>query len=449
MSTERTWERRTIAAKGLQSLGFRGAEILTQALLIAVTARFLGPSGRGLYALAALASVIFALPLGSVWSTLALDLARGRRPLAGLVTTALVISAAGGCAVAVVGLLVSILFGAHWWVIAFPALITPALVFLTYAQGFYQALGHVAAFHTVRVARIAGPLVFVSAALLAGAGIRGIIAAWALSFVVLVPPVLVHLVRVSGRPTLPDLSAGEYVRALAVGARFLPGNAALALDLRVALPLLAMLSTTAVVGVYSVAVSVAELVRLGSRSIYIGTFADIGSREREAAAALTARAVRHSLLLALVASLAVVPAAKLLLPPVVGPGYGDVPLLLALLLPGIAALAAFPTLTAFFSVQDGRPETVTVASMLLVGVSAACMLLLVGPFGASGAAVASSIGALVGAGFLARAFLKATSMSVAAVVPGRSETNDYLRLGRTLAQRRPTLLRAPARTGDA
>jgi hypothetical protein len=285
--------------------------------------------------------------------------------------------------------------------------------------------------------------------LLAGAGIRGIIAAWALSFVVLVPPVLVHLVRVSGRPTLPDLSAGEYVRALAVGARFLPGNAALALDLRVALPLLAMLSTTAVVGVYSVAVSVAELVRLGSRSIYIGTFADIGSREREAAAALTARAVRHSLLLALVASLAVVPAAKLLLPPVVGPGYGDVPLLLALLLPGIAALAAFPTLTAFFSVQDGRPETVTVASMLLVGVSAACMLLLVGPFGASGAAVASSIGALVGAGFLARAFLKATSLSVAAIVPGRSETNDYLRLGRTLAQRRPTLLRAPARTGDA
>ena len=294
--------------------------------------------------------------------------------------------------------------------IALPALITPALVFLTYAQGFYQALGHVAAFHTVRVARIAGPLVFVSAALLVGAGIRGIIAAWALSFVVLVAPVLVHLVRVSGRPAPPDRSAREYVRALAVGARFLPGNAALALDLRVALPLLAMLSTTAVVGVYSVAVSVAELVRLGSRSIYIGSFADIGSREREAAAALTARAVRHSLLLALVASLAVVPATKLLLPPVVGPGYGDVPLLLALLLPGIAALAAFPTLTTFFSVQDGRPETVTVASMLLVGVSATCMLLLVGPFGASGAAVASSIGSLVGAGFLARAFLSATRL---------------------------------------
>ena len=144
-------------------------------------------------------------------------------------------------------------------VIALPALITPALVFLTYAQGFYQALGHVAAFHAVRVARIAGPLVFVSAALLAGASTRAIIAAWALSFVVLVPPVLVHLVRVSGRPARPDRRAGEYVRALAVGARFLPGNTALALDLRVALPLLALLSSTAVVGIYSVAVSVAEL----------------------------------------------------------------------------------------------------------------------------------------------------------------------------------------------
>ena len=87
--------------------------------------------------------------------------------------------------------------------------------------------------------------------------------------------------------------------------------------------------------------------------------------------------------------------------------------------------------------------------MLLVGVSAACMLVLVGPFGASGAAVASSIGALVGAGFLARAFLRATRLPVAAIVPGRAEADDYLRLGRALARRRPTLLRAPARTGDA
>ncbi len=446
--TERAWHRRSIAGKGLQSTAFRGIEILAQVVLVAVTARFLGPSGRGLYALASLAAALFVIPLGSVWSVLALDLAKRRRELRALLATALVVSLAGGFAVAILGVLASILLGDKWWVVALPAAITPALLFLTYAQGFYQGLGHVAAFHTVRVARIVSPLLFVSGALVLDLAIWGVLACWSISYVVLVPPVLAHLLRIAGRPSRPSLSLRPYVQAIVAGGRFLPGNTALALDLRVALPVLAALSTTAAVGVYSVAVSVAELLRLGSRALYIGAFADIGRRDPAASAALTARAVRHSMLFAVAASAAVIPASAFMLAPVVGPGYGEVPLLLALLVPAIVALSAFPTLTAFFSVQVGRPEAVTVASSLLVGVSIAVMLALAGSLQATDAAIATSVGAVVGVAYLAVAFLRVSGTEARALVPGRAELADYLGLARAL--HRPAAIGAPpTRTSDA
>jgi O-antigen/teichoic acid export membrane protein len=448
-TAERAWQGRSIASKGLQSIGFRGVEILAQVLLVAVTARFLGPSGRGLYALAALAAALFVIPLGSVWSVLALDLAKRRRELPALLSTALVIALAGGSVVALLGGVASLLLGDRWWVVALPAAITPALLFLTYAQGFYQALGHVAAFHTVRVARIVSPLLFISAALALDGGIRTVLACWAVSFVVLVPPVLAHLLWIAGRPGRPAWTLRPYLRAVAAGGRFLPGNAALALDLRVALPVLAALSTTTVVGVYSVAVSVAELLRLGSRALYIGAFADIGGRSPAAAATLTARAIRHSLLLAVVASAAVIPASALLLGPIVGPGYGEVPLVLALLMPAIVALSAFPTLTAYFSVQLGRPEAVTVASVLLVGVSVGAMVAFAGPLDAANAAIATSIGAVVGVTYLALAFLRVSGSTARALLPGAAELADYLRLARALHVRRPRPIGVPTGTSDA
>jgi O-antigen/teichoic acid export membrane protein len=427
--------RRTLAARGAQSLALRGAEIGAQALLILVTARFLGPEGRGLYALASLAATLCIVPLGSVWSALGVDVAKRSRPLNALVTDAIVIAGLGGAVVGTVALALSPLFGDRWWVVALPAAITPALLWLTYVQGLYQALGHVVAFHAVIVGRVLAPLAFLSVAIAVGVGIKGAMAAWAASFVALVPVFAFHLISLSGRPERPTASLRPFLGRVLLGIRFVPTNTVLLLNTQVGLLFLAALSTTAMVGVYSVAVAGAELLKVGARAVYTSVLPGIGRRGREESADLTAKAARHSILLGAAGSAVVVPASVVLVPPLIGAGYGDVPLLLAQLVPSVVAYGAFLALTAFFSAQEVRPELMTVASAVMLGTTLAAMVVLVPLLGAAGAAVATSIGSCAGAAHLARSFARLGGRRPSALVPGRAEVRDYEALARTLLAR--------------
>jgi O-antigen/teichoic acid export membrane protein len=442
-----SWRDRPIAARGAQSLALRGAEIAAQALLILVTARFLGPEGRGLYALASLAATLCIVPLGSVWSSLAVDVAKRTRPVNALVTDAVVVAGVGGAIVGSLGIAASQAFGDLWWVVALPAAITPVLLWLTYVQGLYQALGHVLAFHAVIVGRVVAPLAFLSAAIALGAGVEAALVAWAASFVALVPLVGWHLLALSGRPARAVRGVRHYVRRVGLGVRFVPTNTVLLLNTQVALLFLAGLATTATVGVYSVAVAGAELLKVGARAVYSSVLPGVGRRHHEASADLTAKAARHSILLGAVGSAVVVPASVLLLPLLIGPGYGDVPLLLGLLVPSVVAYGAFLALTAFFTVQVVKPELMTVASAVMLGTTLACAAVLVPALGAAGAAVATSIGSGVGAAHLVRSFARLGSRAPATLVPGRTELRDYVALARMLAARIGRRRTAPAAEG--
>jgi O-antigen/teichoic acid export membrane protein len=438
---------RPLAALGAQSLALRGAEIAAQALLILVTARFLGPEGRGLYAVASLAATLCIVPLGSVWSALAVDVAKRTRPLNALVTDAVVIAGVGGAAVASVGIGVSPLLGERWWVVALPAALTPVLLWLTYVQGLYQALGHVVAFHGVIVGRVVAPLVFLSVAIAVGAGLETAMVAWAASFVALVPLVATHLLALSGRPARVVSNVRPYLRRVQLGVRFVPTNTVLLLNTQVALLYLAALTTTATVGVYSVAVAGGELLKVGARAVYSSVLPGVGSRKREAAADLTARAVRHSILLGIAGPALVVPASVLLVPPILGNGYGDVPLLLGLLVPSVVAYGAFLALTAYFSVQVVSPELMTFASTLMLGTTLVLMALLVPVLGAPGAAVATSLGSSVGVAHLVRSFAHLGGRTPGSLVPGRAELRDYLALARMVPTRMGRRRSAPATEG--
>lgn len=426
---------RPIAERGAQSLALRCAEIAAQALLILVTARFLGAEGRGLYALASLTATLCVVPLGSVWSSLAVDVAKRRHPLGRLVTDAVVVAGAGGAIVGALALAISPAFGGHWWVVALPAAVTPVLLWLTYVQGLYQALGHVVAFHAVLVGRVVAPLAFLAVAISLGAEARAALVAWAASFLALVPPVAAHLLRLSGRPTRPQAGIRPYLRRIALGARFVPTNTVLMLGVQVGLLFLASLATTATVGVYSVAVAGVELLKTGARAVYSSVLSGVGRRDAHAAAQLTARAARHSVVLAVVGSALAVPASALVVPPLLGPAFADVPVLLALLAPSVVGYGVFLAITAFFSVQAVRPEVMTGASAVLLLATIGGMAGLVAPLGAAGAALATSIGACVGAAVLARSFVRASACSPAALLPGRRELEDYASLVRALHAR--------------
>ena len=427
---ELTWQQRSIAARGALSLALRGAEVLAHAVLIVVTARLLGPEGRGLYALSSLTATLCVVPLGSVWSTLALDVAKRRLPPGAVLAVGCVVALVGGAAVALVALVASLAFGPHWWVVAIPASVTPALLFLVYAQGIYQALGHAVAANTVLTGRVAVPLGFLSVTIALGGDIELVVIVWAVSVATLVPLVFLHLRAVTGPLLRPPRELRSYAVRLALAARFLPANTALLVNMRIALLALAVATTTSTVGVYSVAVSAAELMRLGSRALYSSVFGAIGSRDAAASAALTVRAIRHSVLLAASGSLLLVPTSVVALPVVLGPGYSQVPVLLALLVPGVICFAAFPSLSAYFGVQVVRPELVSIAAGLTLVSTLLGIFALVPLFGAAGAAASTSVAALVGVGFASRCFCRSAGASLRAFVPGASELRDYASLAR-------------------
>ena len=118
--------------------------------------------------------------------------------------------------------------------------------------------------------------------------------------------------------------------------------------------MLAIFATDVAVGIYSVAVAGAQVLLVTANALAISTFRRIGGDAREVSAALTARTIRHAILLAAVGGAALLPLVILTLPWTVGAQYDDVPSLLMLLIPGTIFLAAMSPLFTFFQVQVER-----------------------------------------------------------------------------------------------
>ena len=162
----------SVAKGGVQSLVYRVVELGSQGLMIIVTARLLQPEGRGFYALASLTAMLCIIPLGSVWYANAFELSRGRTTAPELLGASLVISFVGGSVTALAAFAIAPALGDRWWVVAFPAAVTPFLLLSRYGEGLFQALGRIHAVGLITVSRVVVPLIFISAALALGADDR-------------------------------------------------------------------------------------------------------------------------------------------------------------------------------------------------------------------------------------------------------------------------------------
>jgi O-antigen/teichoic acid export membrane protein len=419
----------SIVRGGVEAVAARVIELIGQIAVVILTARLLGPAGRGIYALASLTAILCSLPFGSVWSANAIEVARRRTPLPELLGASLVIALVGGVATALAAFAVAAFLDDRWWVVGFPAATAPLILFARYGEGLYQAIGHVRAVNVITLLRVVLPLAFVTPPLIADADIKTTIAIWTGWLVVL--PVLIFppLRRLVGGPRLPS-EHGLYRRLVVTGTKLSVANTALVVSPRIALIALAAFSGDAAVGVYSLAVAAGDVLYLMTNSLVSATFAGIAGRQREASAALAARAIRHSILLAATAGALVVPAVALLLPVVVGDGFEDVPLVLLILVPGVLGLSSFWVLHTFFAVQLGRPAIVTRIAVITLAVNTLLCLILVPPLGLWGAAAATTTANLVAATLSLHRFRATADIPVRALVPGVAELRDYAALVR-------------------
>jgi O-antigen/teichoic acid export membrane protein len=198
---------------------------------------------------------------------------------------------------------------------------------------------------------------------------------------------------------------------------------------------LAIFATDATVGVFSIAVAATEVLLVATEALALSTFQRISTDPREASAALSLRTMRHCVLLAAAATVIVIPAAYTAIPWVLGPGYGDVPLLMVLLTPNVLCLSAVKPLYSFFQVQTEKPASMYRVVASALATNTALNLVLVPHWGGRGAAVAASLSGIIAIIVAFRAFAAEADARVADLRPQRADLMAYVDLATSLLGR--------------
>jgi O-antigen/teichoic acid export membrane protein len=260
-----------------------------------------------------------------------------------------------------------------------------------------------------------------------------VIVLWALSvtapLAVLVPAV---------RPRLGNWDPSLARQAVGRGMRYHIGLASLFLLFRSDILILDAMTTTTAVGLYSLAVSLAELTRLVTDAMaQIALPRQLGTDD-DGAAAATLKVTRLTTLVALASVGLMCAAAPPLIPVVYGSSFGgSVPSLLALA-PGLLALGATRPIGAFLLRLD-RPLLGSAMSVAALVLNVALNLVLIPYYGILGSAVASTIAYTALAALQTAWFLRATGVSARELLPGRAEVEYVLKgVPRRSGVRRPS-----------
>ena len=144
------------------------------------------------------------------------------------------------------------------------------------------------------------------------------------------------------------------------------------------------------VGYYSVATAMAETLTYGAVGFALVIFPQVSSVERKEADRITPVVCRNAVFLTLIGALVMLVVSRQLILFVFGPSMTPALLPLWLLLPGIVSVAAVRVISSYLS-GIGKPILTTYIAGGAVILTVALDLLLIPPYGISGAAAASSI----------------------------------------------------------
>ena len=182
--------------------------------------------------------------------------------------------------------------------------------------------------------------------------------------------------------------------ALHYGVRAYPAGVVSFLNLRSDQFLLGYLAGVASVGVYSVAVTVAELMLFFPRSLSTALLPRITGTDSVSAKHMAASACRHTVGGALISGAVLLPIG-LLIPVLFGEAYRPSVVPFLLLLPGLGAYALVPVLSTFFSGQLGRPIVTSLFAALSLVTDVILVWVLVPLLAVPGAALASTLAYLL------------------------------------------------------
>lgn len=394
-----------------------------------LTARMLGPAGKGFYALPGVEAGLVVSAFSGLGSSLSYFLLN-RRASAGILlpafTTALLFLAAGGAALVPIALL----SGEHWTLV--PALASlPSAAAVNLAAGYAVGIKRVRYATTVNVAVTALTLAlmacgFFLVARSAAVAIVVWIAASTVVGAIAIAAVVLHARRLSGEERVTTAEFAKF------GAKVGLVNLISLLNYRADLYIVALLTTPAVLGMYTVAVSAAESLLVPTQVTALVTSPHIGSLEPKAAAALTARCVRNNVIIALLVCGVLFTIAYPLVRFLYGAPFLPMVGALQILLLGVFAMSLGSPMSSYFTLKLGRPEVPMWLASASAVICIAVSLALVPTMNMYGAAIGSTVAYAAGQTAAIWYFVRTTSVGIREMlVPTRE---DFALYGQFLAR---------------
>jgi O-antigen/teichoic acid export membrane protein len=257
----------------------------------------------------------------------------------------------------------------------------------------------------------------------------------ALTAVLVVVPWVLCWRAIGGPRTFQRPGPGLIRQQLSAGVRLAPHFFFLTLNLRLDVLLVAAFVGAKQVGLYSVAVLIAELVWVPTWALAQATKEAQAGAEQGAAGVVTARALRVTLLVSALCALALALAAPAILAVVFGSDFSPALTALWLLLPASAAMAVWRLLSVFLArlAPIRVPAAIALAALF---VNCSLNLILIPAIGIAGAALASTAGYGCGALLALRRFRAITGFPASELVPRRADLRDVRELVRPRALRR-------------
>jgi O-antigen/teichoic acid export membrane protein len=431
-STHVAW---TFAARVLMTINSVGAGV--------IVARWLGAEGLGALAVVnvAVATVVQLASVGLPSANTYFIAQDERRFLAPAAINSLLFALAGGCVLALgltlLALRQPVLFGyIPPKLIGIAALSIPFQLLTLLGLNIFLAVGRIDRFNRLDVAGQSFVLVNALVALvLLGAGLWTLVSLNTAATIVVSLAIVWLIGRyIAGREDGAAVAAvwrpdsGLFKRMMKYGVKFHVATLCGLLIFRADLLVVNHFRGAADAGVYSVASQVAMMLMVLPGVIATLLFPRV-TAEEVSRVDLTCRVTRHTTFVMLLVCLASVPA-SFLLPLLYGAAFADVTVQLLILLPGVFLIGIESVLVQYFNAA-GLPVAIPLFWAATLALNLVLTFALVPPYGARGAALASTVSytiifVLVALYFRARA---GRSLSEA-LLPGKAELRELLLMGR-------------------
>ena len=434
-------KRRHFARDALQVLSGQGAMMAFGFVNGIITARWLGPAGRGQFQLLTLLPVTLSnfVKLGIPQATVYYMRRKGASASDVASNSIWIAAVMGAAAVGVCW------WGREWLLANFlkhtpPELLLPCLVLIPFVLVQFYLLGVAQAqerFREYNLRQIApnllGTIGLVLTLVLLGMGLAGAVL---VQVVIQVVMTVWMVVRVHRQAPLhlgwnPELARGM----LRFGSKSYVQTLAATLHLRIDQYICAYFLTPADVGLYSIAVNLAMLLLKIPDATGTVMFPRLAALEEHAAHAATTRICRQTLFLLSLGVVAFAVVGPLLIPWVFGEDYRGAIAPLLLLLPGTLAVALYQLLTRNFT-SRGKQQVNIIAAVIALVLNVGLNVALVPRYGISGAALAHGLSYGVAALTLLVAFVRDSGHSVRETLIVRpAEIGEMANVARKMAGR--------------